>query len=198
MITKSERTKQFIIEQSAPIFNKKGFAGTSLADIQEATGLTKGGIYGNFESKDVIAAEAFDFALSKVRQALQQAIANEATSTGKLCAIFDFYHNYSAYPVVEGGCPLLNTATDTDDALPFLKEKARQGLMDMLGTLQHIITKGIKYGEFKPEINATAEAEYIFAVIEGGIMMSKVSDKHTILNRLLTKLKADIKDRFAV
>ena len=51
-MSKAEKTKEFIIEKSAPIFNKKGYAGTSLADIMEATNLTKGSIYGNFENKD--------------------------------------------------------------------------------------------------------------------------------------------------
>ncbi|RZK05397.1 MAG: TetR/AcrR family transcriptional regulator, partial [Flavobacterium sp.] len=45
-MSKSEQTKQFIIEKAAPIFNKKGFAGTSMNDILEATGLAKGGVYG--------------------------------------------------------------------------------------------------------------------------------------------------------
>jgi TetR/AcrR family transcriptional repressor of nem operon len=41
MLSKSERTKQFIIEKTAPVFNKKGFAGTSISDLTDATGLTK-------------------------------------------------------------------------------------------------------------------------------------------------------------
>ena len=60
-LKKSARTRQFIVEKSAPIFNKKGYSGTSLHDLTEATGLTKGGIYGNFENKDEIAAAAFEF-----------------------------------------------------------------------------------------------------------------------------------------
>ncbi|MCP2807331.1 TetR family transcriptional regulator, partial [Salmonella enterica subsp. enterica serovar Typhimurium] len=61
--SKAERTRQYIIDKAAPIFNKKGYAGTSLNDLIEATGLTKGAIYGNFENKDEIALEAFDYNL---------------------------------------------------------------------------------------------------------------------------------------
>lgn len=50
-MSKAERTKQFIIEKTAPIFNAKGYMGTSMNDIMNATGLTKGSIYGNFETK---------------------------------------------------------------------------------------------------------------------------------------------------
>ena len=59
-MTKSERTRQFIIERSAALFNRKGYAGTSLNDIIEVTGLSKGGIYGNFKKgKEEIAVAAF-------------------------------------------------------------------------------------------------------------------------------------------
>ena len=54
--SRSEKTRQLIIETAAPIFNKKGYAGTSLSDLTQATGLTKGSIYGNFKNKDEVAA----------------------------------------------------------------------------------------------------------------------------------------------
>ena len=60
MNSKSSRTKQFIIEKTAPVFNAKGYAGTSINDLMIATGLTKGNIYGNFENKDEVALAAFD------------------------------------------------------------------------------------------------------------------------------------------
>ncbi|MEZ0131178.1 TetR family transcriptional regulator [Flavobacterium sp. LBUM151] len=58
-MSKADRTRQFIIEASAPLINKKGMAGTSLSDIMEVTKLAKGGIYGNFESKEEICRESF-------------------------------------------------------------------------------------------------------------------------------------------
>ena len=128
MLSKADRTKLFIIERSAPIFNKKGYAATSMADILQATGLAKGGIYGNFKNKDEIALEAFEYSFNKLREALRFEIKQQKTSHGKLNAILDFYYDYSVSPVIEGGCVLMNTAVDADDAIPFLKERAKQGL----------------------------------------------------------------------
>ena len=65
-MSKAERTRQFIIEKTAPIFNEKGYAGTSINDLTEATGLTKGSIYGNFENKDEVALAAFDYNFERV------------------------------------------------------------------------------------------------------------------------------------
>lgn len=196
MLSKSERTKLWIIERSAPLFNTKGYAATSMSDILKVTGLAKGGIYGNFKNKDEIALEAFDYSFQKLREALRFRIKQEVTAFAKLNAILDFYHNYSESPVIEGGCVLLNTATDADDSIPFLKERARQGLKEMLASLKHIIEKGIEAGEFSKKLNAQNEAELIFATIEGGIMMSKLNDSPAILNKLLENLRAQIKQRF--
>jgi len=55
MPTKAERTSAFIIERVAPVFNKHGYIGTSMSDLTEATGLTKGALYGNFENKEALA-----------------------------------------------------------------------------------------------------------------------------------------------
>lgn len=193
MLSKADKTRQFIIEKSAPIFNKKGYAATSMADILKATGLAKGGIYGNFASKDEIAAEAFEYAYTRLKEELRFKIKQEKTAHDKLYAILDYYHNYTAHPHIDGGCPLLNTAVDADDNIPFLKKKARAALDEMVGSLAYIISKGIEKGEFKKEINATQEAEIFFALIEGSIMMAKLSDNPHVLNRMLNLLKQRIK-----
>lgn len=192
VLTKSEKTKQFIIEMAAPLFNKKGYAGTSMNDIMLATGLAKGGIYGHFESKDEIAAAAFQYCHNKIKADLLGIINKHPSSLGKLFSILAFYKNYTLKPPVEGGCPILNTAVDADDNYPFLKKKAKSALNEMLNGLQQIIELGIATGELKPSINSRKISEMIFAQIEGGIMMAKVSDDVSLLNSVLDNLKSYI------
>ena len=192
MLSKSDRTKQLIIEKSAPIFNRKGYAATSMADILKATGLAKGGIYGNFKSKDEIAIEAFVYSYSRLREELVFKIRQQKTSADKLFAILDFYRNYSVKPNIDGGCPLLNTAIDADDNIPFLKEKAREALEEMLDSLRRLIQNGINNREFNKDLDATREAELFFAKVEGAIMMSKLRDSPKTLNRVLDEIKREI------
>lgn len=188
-VTKAEKTKEYIIAKAAPLFNKKGYAGTSMSDIMKATGLAKGGLYGNFESKDEIAALAFEYSYNQLKEDIGEKVRAKKTGIDKLLTIFQYYKNYTVSPPIEGGCPLLNTAIDADDAYPFLKKKARQALQEMLGSLQHILKKGIEEGSFKRDLNIKKEAELIFAQIEGGIMMAKVLDDGAVLNRLIDSLK---------
>lgn len=185
-----------IIERAAPVFNRKGYAGTSMSDIQEATGLAKGGIYGNFESKDEIAAAAFDYAYQAVLTAIRARVLSERTAQGKLLAVFKFYHNYTINQAFPGGCPVLNTGIEADDQLPFLKRQAAAAMAEMLGSLQYIIQKGIDSGEFDPQLDAREEALAIYSMIEGGIMMSKLADQPGILNKLLKRLKRDVELRY--
>jgi len=71
-LSKADRTRQFIVETTAGIFNKKGYAGTSLSDLTQVTGLTKGSIYGNFKNKEEVAVAAFEYNTSKVRKQIMQ------------------------------------------------------------------------------------------------------------------------------
>ena len=192
MLSKADRTRQFIIEKSAPIFNKKGYAATSMADILQATGLAKGGIYGNFNSKDEIAIEAFEYAYTQLKEALVFKIKQQKTASAKLIAILNFYRNYTVRPNIDGGCPLLNTAVDADDNIPFLKEKAKAALHEMLQSLEYIIQKGIDNKQLNASLNASREAELFFATLEGAIMMAKLSDNPKLLNRILDTMKLQV------
>ncbi|GGD46525.1 hypothetical protein GCM10011514_08220 [Emticicia aquatilis] len=196
MFTKSDITRQSIIEKSAPIFNTKGYNATSMSDILQVTGLTKGGVYGNFSSKDEIAVEVFEYSIGKLKDALRFKVKKENTAKNKLFAILSFYRNYSIKPLTEGGCPLLNTAIEADDNLPFLKMKAQKALDELLGSLEYIIQKGIQTNEFKADLDAKKEATLIFSVIQGGLMMSKLSDDPKILNNLLEGLKNSIESQY--
>ena len=59
---KGEHTRQEIIRKAAPVFNQRGYDGAALSDLMKATRLAKGGIYRHFDSKEQLAAEAFDYA----------------------------------------------------------------------------------------------------------------------------------------
>jgi len=63
MMSKGEATRQRIVEAAAPLFNQRGFAGCSMQDVLDATGLEKGGLYRHFGSKEELAAESFTYAL---------------------------------------------------------------------------------------------------------------------------------------
>jgi len=187
-ISKAERTRQFIIEQSAHLFNQRGYAGTSLQDIMAATKLTKGGIYGHFESKEEIALAAFEYASGKVLNLLGQTINSQTTATGKLEALLYFYKKYLISPPVTGGCPVLNTSIEADDTNPLLRASVVKVLNKMHKSLENIVQLGIQQSEFKASTDVAQFAILFVSMIEGGVMVSKAYGKplylHTVIKQL--------------
>ena len=66
MLTKAERTKQFILETAVPLYNEKGISGVNIDDVLEATKLTKGCLYGHFENKEDLSEQVIDLSLKLV------------------------------------------------------------------------------------------------------------------------------------
>ena len=192
MLTKSERTRQFIIEQAAPIFNRKGIAGTSMSDLLQATGLAKGGLYGNFESKEEIVREAFKYSFEKVYSGVLSAVIAKHSPLEKLFTICDFYKDYTKHSPIEGGCPVLNYSVEVDDTMPRLKKDVKAAVERMVNDLYRVIEKGKKVGEIRKDVNSEKYASVIYSQIEGAIFLAKALDDHKKLNQSLDFLKSVI------
>lgn len=189
IMSKAEQTRQFIIEKTAPIFNKKGYFATSLSDITTATGLTKGSIYGNFKDKDDLAIHVYTYQSEKIAEAVNQQITLQKTALKKLFAFFDFYKENFKNITASGGCPLMNAAIEADDSLPFLTPKVKRSFALWKQQLISILEEGINNGEFKQDISAEHFAVIFMAMIEGGILLSKISGRAKDFAILLDNMK---------
>lgn len=181
---KGDKTREHIIMKSAELFNQQGFAGSSLNHIIEATGIQKGGIYRHFGSKDEIALEAYQYAARRVGERFEEALGKESSAAGKLLAFFRVYENVVEDPPFIGGCPMQNTAVESDDTHPELRRRAQQSLEGTLDLMKSIIAEGIRSGEFRSDSDAEAMATFAFSLLEGGIMLSKLegSNRHMKMN----------------
>ena len=193
-MSKAERTRQFIIEKTAPVFNSKGYAGTSLNDIMDATGLTKGSIYGNFENKDEVALAAFDHNFAKVTTYIATRIRERESAIEKLLVYPETHRKVLSLPFLKGGCPVLNTSVEADDTHPDLKEKAVAALRLWRRSVEGIIIKGIQNKEIKKNTNAPEFASILISLTEGAIMQAKVMGRSTELNSTMDFLEKMIRD----
>ena len=193
-MSKAERTRQFIVEKTAPIFNTKGYAGTSLTDMTEATGLTKGSIYGNFANKDEVALASFDYNYKKVTTIIAQEMNKETTIRGKLLVYSSVYENFLKLPFPAGGCPLLNTAIEADDTHPQLKEKVAAAITDWKNRVIALIKQGVESKEFKAAVNPEQFALTMIAMIEGAIMIVKTTGKLNYRKLVLQSVEKMITD----
>ena len=187
---RSEKTRQYIIESTAALFNKKGYAGTSLTDLTEATKLTKGSIYGNFENKEAVAAAVLDYNICKQQAAIAEKVNAASTWREKLMVYATAYSSRLQLVISDGGCPYLNCGTEADDTNEILRKRVADGLLQWKESITNIIDNGITAGEFKPGTNTTLLAISLIALLEGGIFMSNVmKDKMYLENACKTAVE---------
>lgn len=192
-MTKGEETRQFIIEKAAPIFNTKGIAATSMSDIMEATQLSKGSMYVHFENKEVLACAAVEHNMKILNDKLQKHLSRFKTAKEQLFAYIDFFSDPNHPPVV-GGCPLLNFGTEADDTNPIVKERVNRGIRQGEELLSGIIEKGIVNKEFRADWNASDFATVLFAMLEGGHLMARMSGKNAKIEVISHNLKKIIQE----
>jgi AcrR family transcriptional regulator len=180
---KSEETRQAIIEKAAVIFNRNGYQRTSMTMLCEALGLTKGAIYGHFPDKDTLAVAAFLHSVRNVSERVRERLQACKDSVGSLRAFARTFLDFYEETVLSGGCPILNTAVDSDDAHPRLHEEVRRVLTAWEGRLVAMVSIGKENGEIRPDADAELFAATFIAQIEGGILLAKTLGDKRYLER---------------
>ncbi len=187
-MNKGQYTKEMIIEKAAELFNTKGYAGCSMSDIMAATGLKKGGIYNHFSNKDEISLEAFEFSVSKLEAALADVTQSAKSEKARLVAILDFFRGYASNPVIQGGCPILNTLVDAHDTNPALISLARKKTEKLLKGLDGIIRRGQSSGEFKTQVKPRTVSLIIYSGIEGAVLLTSACEEGQAIDSMISCL----------
>jgi TetR/AcrR family transcriptional repressor of nem operon len=186
---KGEKTKEYIIMKAAELFNQQGYFGSSISDLMKVTGLRKGGIYNHFKDKDELALEAFDYAIKVMSEHYSDAVRGHKSVIDQLIAIVSIYRNIMEDPPILGGCPLLNTAVESDDTHPALRERAEKAMNQFHRFLQMIIRKGIRKGEIQSTTDPYSLAIFITSAMEGGVMTSKLYGDSTYMHKVIDHLQ---------
>jgi TetR/AcrR family transcriptional regulator, transcriptional repressor for nem operon len=175
-VRKGEQTRQEIIRKAAAIFNQKGYDGTALSDLMHATGLEKGGIYRHFENKQELAGKAFEHAW---KLAMDTRFGGIDEIPNALDRLHQFLRNFRERRVglVPGGCPLLNTAIDSDDTNRELRGKARHALHSWRDRLESVVEEGRRKGEIRANVSAEELATLMIATLEGSLMVARLERK---------------------
>jgi TetR/AcrR family transcriptional regulator, transcriptional repressor for nem operon len=192
-MTKGERTREFILAKSAAVFNQHGYAASSLSDLMLATGLEKGGIYNHFGSKEQLALEAFDYAVSLIETRFLALLERKNTALERLSAVMEVFLEFVHDPVLPGGCPILNAAIEADDSNEKLRERIRLVLNAWRTRIQGIVEKGVALGELKSGTDGARLATVMLSTLEGAVMMSKIYRSGTHIRIAAEFLEAHLK-----
>ena len=186
---KGARTKQMIIEKASGLLNTQGYLATSITDIMKNTGMEKGGIYNHFKSKQELSLDAFSFSIETMATTFEEAIRNKNTSIEKLNALLEVFLLLAEDKPIPGGCPILNAAIEADDAYPALRDETIKAMNGLYSLILGIIRNGIRDGEIISTIDSETFTTIFISTIEGSLMMTKLYNDTTYINRSIGFLK---------
>jgi TetR/AcrR family transcriptional regulator, transcriptional repressor for nem operon len=166
-------TRARIIRKASKEFNQHGIAGTGLADVMKSAGLTHGGFYKHFQSKDELVAEALERGLEKSFQAIEHS-ADER-------AIAELINEYLS-PVhrndFDNACPLPALGTELWRAGGKTRQKASEGVLRFVSLVE-------KHLKDLPAKDRRSRAHAIVAALVGSMMLSRIVTDPKLSDRLL-------------
>jgi TetR/AcrR family transcriptional regulator, transcriptional repressor for nem operon len=188
--TKGAATRQRIVELAAPVFNERGYVGASMRDLVDATGLEKGGIYNHFGSKEQLALEAYDHAMSLVTEGLQRSQKREHDAVQRLQSMVRSFATAARKPVIAGGCPIMNTAIEADDTHAELRDRARASMTLWHRLIGRIVKDGVAAGTIEPGSDPYDLATVLTGALEGALMLARLYDDPAHMDRVVAHLIA--------
>ncbi len=194
MSTKAERTTAYIIETVAPVFNKFGYIGTSMSDLTEATGLTKGALYGNFENKEALALAAFEFNSKRLLNVIDEKLNSKGTSIEKIFTLTKFYRNYDIFTLEFGGCPILNVGVDAQHNNKLLAAAVGETIRVIEGKIALVLENGVNNNELYLPVTPLQFAKQLYTMLQGAVSMFTITQDRKYLMNTVAYLELLIKN----
>ena len=166
--------RQRILDAAGHLFRDRGFDGVTVAEVMQAAGLTHGGFYGHFKSKDDLIAQT----LAHLRPGGPSAAADLADYAAN-------YLNGRHRDDCAGGCPVAALGSDTIRQSP----EARAAMTDGLRLQIDRLTK-LAPGETAAEKRAAAIAGW--SAMVGGLILARLSDDAALSEEVLTATRARV------
>lgn len=193
-MNKGEETRERILQQAAEVFNRLGYAGTSVSDLEAATGLRTGGIYRHFPGgKEALAREAFRYAVRTFDERFAEAATTPGDAMTKLRAIIGVYRRHAGAPPLPGGCPVMNAAIEHDaGGSAELRRQSRRAMDRWLALVRTIAVEGQARGELRREAAPETVASMVVATMEGAIMLAGLYRDPVHVERAAEQLMAHL------
>ncbi|KOH44689.1 hypothetical protein NC99_24740 [Sunxiuqinia dokdonensis] len=168
-------------------------AGTSLSDIMDATQLAKGCLYGNFDNKEEICLESFNFLTQRYAAELKAYLGAYPAGKARLLAYLDFSLQ-SKFRDENGGCPVINFGAEADDTNPVIRERVRQTIRGMQEMLKQMIADAVDLGEIKSSADPELLALKFYTMLEGAVLISRVENSNTQLEQITKLIQSEIEE----
>jgi len=136
-ISKKEQTRERILRAAASAIRKHGYEGVGVADVMKDAGLTHGGFYAHFDSRDSLLAAAADQAGAESLESLGRALA-AAKPGEELMALVDSYLSDRHVAAAEQGlgCAIAAAGSEVPRQEAEVRRAASRRIKDMIGLVE--------------------------------------------------------------
>ena len=165
-------TRDRLIESARYLFWERGYAGTSMADLLQHSGVNSGSFYHFFESKEALLREVLESYLGALRpMVVNPAFATTAEPVARIFAILAGYRERILQTECRYGCPLGRLALEIDPENRPAHKLIAENFQGWIGAVRECVDQ-IK-DQLPPGTDPDDLATYVLAVMEGGVMLSR-------------------------
>lgn len=176
-----------IEEASARLFREQGINGVSVNELMAAAGLTHGGFYGHFESKDALAAAACERAFSQSTARWEKRIAAAPDGQAALASIVQGYLSRTSRDAPGSACPVAALAGDVarEPTHKPVRAAYATGLKSQLQMLESQLGSGDAAAD-------RAQALTLYASLVGAMVLARATDQDALSDELLDATRAQL------
>lgn len=178
--------RERVVQVAAKLFRERGFDGIGVADLMKAAGLTHGGFYGNFASKDDLAAEASGRAMDETLQNWSAVVAKEPGAG--FSRIVDRYVSEGHRDNPGKGCLIAALGSD-------IRRQARPVRRAVTNGIQAFIAQFMELVPGKSKAARRQQALADFAAMVGAVTIARAVDDPALSKDVLAAVASSLSER---
>lgn len=179
-----------IVRESMKLFSLKGFISTSINDILEASGTSKGGFYNHFSSKEDLFLAVLADAQRIWREKVLHGLSDVDSPIEKAKIILRNYKDQylkdsETFP---GGCIFITLSVELDDQIPHLSAEVNKGFVGFKALLKRLLDQSQELGELDSLVNTETMSEMLFSGMMGSSVLYGVGKSGERLDKSINSL----------
>src|SRR5258708_6162438 len=179
----AEKNRERVLEVAGRVFREKGFDGVGVADLMKSAGLTHGGFYANFDSKEDLIADSSERSLAKLNQGWDKAAGGK--NGDLLRAVVAAYLSTSHRDDPGNGCLIAALGSDVARKSPAVRHAVTEGIRPFIELLTRAAPGRTKVARRK-------RALAIYASLVGAMVLARAVDDPALSKRILEAVKASV------
>lgn len=186
-------TRQEIVDQAVQLFTLKGYHNTSINDLLAATGLTKGGLYGHFASKEEIWNAAYDRAVEIWSAIVFRGVREVPDPLLRIQRVIEQdLGEYVGGRVFEGGCFFFNLLVELTGQEPAMAARILRGFDGFSARLAGWLAEAQGKGLLRPDANPREIADFLVMALNGATALFSARQDPKVLDQAIRQLRCHL------